>query len=52
MNCPYLLSVGWALPTDHLEPKQKDFKLLDSITSGTLRERAISIPIVYKAYHW
>jgi hypothetical protein len=21
-------NVGWAVPTDHLEPKQKDFKLL------------------------
>ncbi len=28
------------MPTDHIQPKQKDFKLFDSITSCTLRERA------------
>jgi hypothetical protein len=34
--------VGWALPTDHLKPEQKEFKLFNSITYCTLRERAIS----------
>jgi hypothetical protein len=38
-------NVGWAMPTDHLEPKQQEFKLFDSITYGTLRDRAISSSI-------
>jgi hypothetical protein len=34
--------VGWAMPTDHISPKQKDFKLFDSIIYSTLRGRVIS----------
>jgi hypothetical protein len=33
-------NVGWALPTDHINPNQKDFKLFYSISYGTLRERS------------
>jgi hypothetical protein len=40
------------MPTDHIQPKQKDFKLFDSITYGTLYERIISTPIDRKACHW
>jgi hypothetical protein len=29
--------VGWAMPTDHLEPQQKDFKLFNSINLYTNR---------------
>jgi hypothetical protein len=24
-------TVGWAMPTDHMQPRQKDFKLFDLI---------------------
>jgi hypothetical protein len=29
-------NVGWALPTDHLQPNQKDFELLDLYTNRSI----------------
>jgi hypothetical protein len=37
--------VGWALPTDHVQLKQKEFKLFDLITYSMLHERIISTEI-------
>ena len=44
-------NVGWAMLTDHAQRKQKDFRLLDSITYGTLRDCIISTLIDRKTCH-
>jgi hypothetical protein len=33
-------NVGWALPTDHLEPEKKEFKLFNSIEQSLLQSIA------------
>jgi hypothetical protein len=34
-------NVGWAMPTDHLEPKQYESKLFDSITDRTTQSQSL-----------
>jgi hypothetical protein len=37
------MTVGWAMPTDHLQPKQKDFKLFNLYTNRSILTLSILI---------